>query len=56
MKKLIYIEKEVKEHPRTKAITNKFKNSKIIYIDRYSEVFNKRNQNFSLKKKIQRLF
>lgn len=51
MKKIIYIENEVKKHPRTSAIINKFKDSKIIYINNYSEVFNKRNQNFNLQKK-----
>ena len=51
MVKIIYIENEIKEHPRTKAITNKFKKSKIIYVNRYSEVFNKRNQSFNLQKK-----
>ena len=51
MVKIIYIENEIKEHPRTKAITNKLKKSKIIYVNRYSEVFNKRNQSFNLQKK-----
>ena len=51
MKKLIYIENEIKEHPRTIAITKKFKDSKVIYINNYSEVFNKKNQSFNLQKK-----
>ena len=51
MKKLIYIEKEIKEHPRTIAIAKKFKDSKVIYINNYSEVFNKKNQSFDLQKK-----
>ena len=51
MKKIIYVEKEVKQHPRTLVIINKFKDYKIIYINNYSEVFNKRNQNFNLQKK-----
>ena len=56
MKKLIYIENEIKEHPRTIAITKKFKDSKVIYINNYSEVFNKKNQSFNLQKKTQLLF
>ena len=51
MKKLIYIENEIKEHSRTIAITKKFKDSKVIYINNYSEVFNKKNQSFDLQKK-----
>ena len=47
MKKLIYIENEIKEHSRTIAITKKFKDSKVIYINNYSEVFNKKNQSFN---------
>ena len=50
MKKLIYIENEIKEHPRTIAIVKKFKDSKVIYINNYSEVFNKKNQSFDLQK------
>ena len=51
MKKVIYIEKGIKDAPRTKSILKKFKNPIIIIIDRYSEVFNKKNQNFRLQKK-----
>ena len=50
MKKVIYIEKGIKDAPRTKSILKKFKNPIIIIIDRYSEVFNKKNQNFRLQK------
>ncbi len=50
MRKVIYIEKDIKDMPRTKYILRKFKNPIIIYIDRYSEVFNKKNQNFRLQK------
>jgi spore photoproduct lyase len=51
LKKVIYIEKGIKDAPRTKSILKKFKNPIIIIIDRYSEVFNKKNQNFRLQKK-----
>ena len=46
----IYVEKIIKEHPRTKLILSKLKKAKIIEIDRYGEIFNKRNQNFRIQK------
>jgi spore photoproduct lyase len=50
----IYIEKKIKDHPRTKSILSKFKKARYIEIDRYGEVFNKRNQNLEFKKVILR--
>ncbi|MDC1375749.1 DNA photolyase [bacterium] len=47
----VYVEKKIKEHPRTKFILSKFKKATIIEIDRYGEIFNKRNQNFRIQKK-----
>ena len=46
----IYVEDEIKNHPRTKFILNKFKKSRIILINKYGEIFNKRNQNFRIQK------
>jgi len=46
----IYIEKNIKNHPRTKSILSKFKKARHIEIDRYGEIFNKRNQNFRIQK------
>ena len=46
----IYVEKKIKEHPRTKLILSKLKKAKTIEIDRYGEIFNKRNQNFRIQK------
>ena len=46
----IYVEKIIKEHPRTKLILSKLKKAKTIEIDRYGEIFNKRNQNFRIQK------
>ncbi len=46
----IYIEDSIKHHPRTKFILDKFKKSRIILIDKYGEIFNKRNQNFRIQK------
>ncbi|PPR26236.1 MAG: hypothetical protein CFH34_01080, partial [Alphaproteobacteria bacterium MarineAlpha9_Bin4] len=51
MKKVIYIEKSIKNLARVKAIIRRFRDPSIIYINRYTEVFNKKNQNFSLQKK-----
>ena len=47
----VYVEKKIKKHPRTKFILSKFKKTTIIDIDRYGEIFNKRNQNFRIQKK-----
>ena len=46
----IYVEKIIKEHPRTKLILSKLKKAKTIEIDRYGAIFNKRNQNFRIQK------
>ena len=46
----IYVEEEIKNHPRAKFILNKFKKSRIILINKYGEIFNKRNQNFRIQK------
>ena len=50
MTKIIYIEREIKDHFRTKLICSKVSNPEIIIIDRFSEIFNKRNQSFKLQK------
>ena len=46
----IYIEKKIKNHPRTKFILKKFKKARVLEIDKYAEIFNKRNQNFRIQK------
>lgn len=46
----IYVENQVKDNFRTKKILEKFPHSRIIPIDHYSEIFNRKNQNFSLQK------
>ena len=51
MKKIIYIEKSIKNLARVRTIINRFKEPIIICVDKYSEVFNKKNQNFALQKK-----
>ena len=46
----IYIENAVSEHPRTKFIVSKFSGARYVSIDRYGEVFNRRNQSFRVQK------
>ncbi|WP_372369417.1 radical SAM protein [Candidatus Uabimicrobium sp. HlEnr_7] len=46
----IYIEDEIKEHPRTKSICKRFPSARIISCERYGEVFNRKVQNFRLQK------
>ncbi len=47
----IYVENEIKDHLRTLSILSKFKRSRVIYIHKYSEIFNKKKQSFRLQKK-----
>lgn len=51
----IYIEKDAKNHPNTKKILSHFKNSTIIAIDHYKDVFNRRHQSFVLQKESPKL-
>ena len=46
----IYVEEAIKNHSRTKFILKKFKKSRIILINKYGEIFNKKNQNFRIQK------
>lgn len=48
----IYIEKDVADHPRVKALCERFAKLPHIIIDRYGEVFNRKAQNFRLQKKL----
>ena len=47
----IYIEDEVREHPRALEIHRRFADADIIPCGRYGEVFNRKTQNFRLQKK-----
>ncbi len=47
---IIYVEDEIREHPRVSEIIAKHPNSSVVPCDRYGEVFNVRNQNFRLQK------
>lgn len=46
----IYIEKEALNHPNTKKILSRMKNSKIIEIDHYKDIFSRSHQNFYVQK------
>ena len=46
----IYIEKEIEDNSKTIQILRKFKNARKISIDRYGEIFNRKNQNFRVQK------
>lgn len=49
--KTIYIEKQLKNHPRVKAVLSRFSATpQIIYCSHYQEVFNPNQQNFRIQK------
>lgn len=47
----IYIEEEIKNHPRTRSLLERFPEAINIVCERYGEVFNRKSQNFRLQKK-----
>ena len=48
----IYIESQIKHHPRTKQILSRFKKKiEIVHCDHYGEIFNIKSQNFRIQKK-----
>ncbi len=51
----IYIEKQILDHPRTLSILKKFKNSEVVQIFHYKDIFNRRGQNFRTQKLSQKL-
>ncbi|MFZ7120982.1 MAG: radical SAM protein [Eubacteriaceae bacterium] len=51
----IYIEKEIIDHPNAKNILLNFNKSKIIIIDKYTDIFHRKNQDFCEQKKSQKL-
>ena len=46
----IYIESEIRSHPRTESILSRFSKARIVECERYGEVFNPKKQNFRLQK------
>ena len=51
MVRTIYIENDIRDHPRTLKILQRFRHARQIYCERYTEVFNRKSQNFRLQKK-----
>lgn len=47
----IYIEQAVIDHPRTSRILRRFPGARKIICERYTEIFNRKSQNFRLQKK-----
>jgi spore photoproduct lyase len=46
----IYVEEEVRGHPRVQEICKRFSDTKVVFCHQYGEVFNKSAQNFRLQK------
>ncbi|MEX2353287.1 MAG: DNA photolyase, partial [Gammaproteobacteria bacterium] len=46
----IYIEEAISGHPRNREILKRFPDADVIYCDSYTEVFNRKAQNFRLQK------
>jgi spore photoproduct lyase len=46
----VYIEEKIRDHPHVSAILSRFSNARVIYCERYGEVFNPKAQNFRLQK------
>jgi spore photoproduct lyase len=47
----IYIEKELLSHPRVETLLARYSDTPLITIDRYTEIFNRKAQNFRLQKR-----
>jgi len=46
----LYIEKDVSDHPRVQSILKRFNKAEVIECDHYSELFNRKAQNFRFQK------
>jgi len=46
----IYIEEEIKDHPKTREICSRFPQTRLITCQYYGEIFNRKNQNFRMQK------
>jgi spore photoproduct lyase len=49
---IIYIEKSAREYKQTKKILEKFKNSQVVYIDNYKNIFDKSYKNLNVSKSL----
>jgi len=50
MSGLVYLERDVREHPTAQAILERARPDSVVEIDRYGEVFNPKSQNFRAQK------
>ena len=50
MIKHIYVEKTIRDHPRTLSILKKFPTNRVIECEHYGQIFNKHNQSFRVQK------
>jgi spore photoproduct lyase len=46
----IFIERDVLDHPVSQQVVNRLKNADVFEIERYQEMFNRRQQNFRIQK------
>lgn len=46
----LYVEEQIQFHPRVERIVSRYPGVPQIHIDRYTEIFNRKNQNFRLQK------
>lgn len=46
----IYVEEAVADHPRTRAIVQRYPKSRVVECDSYTAIFNRRQQNFRVQK------
>jgi len=51
----IFIETDALAHPNTKSILSRLGNPRFTEIDRYKEIFNRKNQNFTIQKSFPRI-
>jgi spore photoproduct lyase len=49
---IIYLEKDAKDYPQTKRILEKFKNSPVILVNNYKNIFDKSYKNLNAKKSL----
>lgn len=47
---IVYVESDVREHPRTLAVLKRFPKAKVVECEHYGEVFNVKSQNFRIQK------
>ena len=48
---IVYVEKDIAQHPISLNILQRYKRATVVTIDKYSEVFNPANQNFRVQKR-----